>query len=118
VHRDIAPTDGCDGQAVQHAEEKKLAGATEFVVKDFDSARSGDAVLVPRVGVMTHWDPARGSMHGTQYDYDTHVPLLFWGPGFRAETDARATTPYDLAPTLAALLGVELKDAVGHSRLD
>ena len=27
-----------------------------------------------------------------------------------------AATPYDLAPTLAALLGIELKDAVGKDR--
>jgi hypothetical protein len=91
--------------------------ATEFVVNDFDPARSGDAILVPRYGVMTHWDPARGSMHGTQYDYDTHVPLLFWGAPFKAETVTRDAAPYDLAPTLGALLGVELKDAIGKSRL-
>jgi hypothetical protein len=91
--------------------------ATEFVVNDFDPARSGDAVLVPRFGVMTHWDPARGAMHGTHYDYDTHVPLLFWGGAFRAETASGESTPYDLAPTLAALLGVPLPDAAGRARL-
>jgi predicted AlkP superfamily pyrophosphatase or phosphodiesterase len=90
---------------------------TEFVVNDFDPERSGDAVFVPRYGVMTHWDPARGAMHGSHYDYDTHVPLLFWGGPFRAETVSAPSTPYDLAPTLGALLGVELKDAVGRSRL-
>jgi hypothetical protein len=88
--------------------------ATEFVVNDFDPERSGDAVLIPRYGVMTHWDPARGSMHGSHYDYDTHVPLLFWGGPFRPETARDTATPYDLAPTIAALLGVEIKDAVGH----
>lgn len=91
--------------------------ATEFVVNDFDPARSGDAILVPRYGVMTHWDPARGAMHGTHYDYDTHVPLLFWGGTFHAGTVSREATPYDLAPTLAELLGVPLPDAVGRSRL-
>jgi arylsulfatase A-like enzyme len=91
--------------------------ATEFVLNDFDPARSGDAILVPRYGVMTHWDPARGAMHGTHYDYDTHVPLLFWGGAFRAGTVAEPATPYDLAPTLAALLGVRLPDATGRARL-
>jgi predicted AlkP superfamily pyrophosphatase or phosphodiesterase len=91
--------------------------ATEFVVNDFDPTRSGDAIFVPRFGVMTHWDPARGAMHGSHYDYDTHVPLVFWGGPFRPATLTRETTPYDLAPTLAALLGVELEDAVGRSRL-
>lgn len=90
---------------------------TEFVVNDFDPERSGDAVIVPRRGVMTHWDPARGSMHGSHYEYDTHVPLLFWGGPFRAETVRTEAAPYDLAPTLAALLGVELKDAMGRDLL-
>jgi predicted AlkP superfamily pyrophosphatase or phosphodiesterase len=90
---------------------------TEFVENDFDPARSGDAFFVPRHGVMTHWDPARGVMHGSHYDYDTHVPLLFWGGPFKAETVSAAATPYDLAPTVGAVLGVELKDATGTSRL-
>jgi arylsulfatase A-like enzyme len=91
--------------------------ATEFVVNDFDPERSGDAIFVPRYGVMTHWDPARGAMHGTHFDYDTHVPLLFRGARFRPETVATDATPYDLAPTLGAVLGVDLKDATGKSRL-
>jgi hypothetical protein len=44
-------------------------------------------------------------------------PLLFWGGPFRAETVWTEATPYDLAPTLGALLGVELKDAVGRDRM-
>lgn len=90
---------------------------TEFAENDFDPERSGDAFFVPRYGVMTHWDPARGVMHGSQYDYDTHVPLLFWGGPFKAETVTASATPYDLAPTLGAILGVELEDATGKSRL-
>jgi hypothetical protein len=90
---------------------------TEFVRNDFDPERSGDAVLVPRPGVMTHWDPARGTMHGSIYEYDTHVPLIFWGGPFRAGVSSADATPYDLAPTLAELLSVKLPDAIGHSRL-
>ena len=101
----------------EHEAWPKDAPATEFVRNDFDPERSGDAIFVPRYGVMTHWDPARGAMHGTQYDYDTHVPLLFWGAAFRPETVTADATPYDLAPTLGAILGVRLPDAVGHDRL-
>jgi predicted AlkP superfamily pyrophosphatase or phosphodiesterase len=91
--------------------------ATEFVKNDFDAERSGDAVLVPRRGVMMHWDPGRGAMHGTHHDYDTHVPLLFWGGAFRKQLSETPATPYDLAPTLAQLLRVTLDDASGRSRL-
>jgi arylsulfatase A-like enzyme len=91
--------------------------ATEFARNDFDSERSGDAFLVPRPGVIMHWDPARGSGHGSHYDYDTHVPLIFWGAAFRPAESPEDTTPYDLAPTVADLLGIALPDAVGRSRV-
>ena len=91
--------------------------AVEYALNDFDAERSGDAFLVPRPYVLMHWDPARGSGHGSHYDYDTNVPLVFWGGPFRAGEKASHSTPYDLAPTLARLLGVKLPDAVGTDRL-
>jgi len=91
--------------------------ATEFARNDFDAERSGDAFLVPRPGVLMHWDPGRGSHHGSHHAYDTHVPLVFWGTPFPAGRKDRETTPYDLAPTLAGLLGVALPDATGKSLL-
>ena len=92
--------------------------ATEFARNDFDAERSGDVFLVPRPGVLMHWDPGRGSHHGSHHDYDTRVPLVFWGEPFPAGRRERATTPYDLAPTLAELLGLRLPDATGRSLLD
>jgi predicted AlkP superfamily pyrophosphatase or phosphodiesterase len=45
-------------------------------------------------------------MHGAPHDHDTHVPVLFYGPAFRAgRYDVHART-VDIAPTLAAVLGV------------
>jgi predicted AlkP superfamily pyrophosphatase or phosphodiesterase len=45
--------------------------------------------------------------HGSPYDYDRHVPLLFMGPGVPpGASDVEART-VDLAPTLAALCRVE-----------
>ncbi|MEO8584946.1 MAG: alkaline phosphatase family protein [Acidobacteriota bacterium] len=83
-----------------------------FVRNDFDRERSGDAFVIPRYGVMNSYNPGRGAMHGTQYEYDIHVPLVFWGPVKAGASDA-ATTPYDLAPTVGRWLGVALPDATG-----
>ena len=83
-----------------------------FVKNDFDVQRSGDVILVPRFGVQTTYNPGRGAMHGTQYEYDIHVPLVFWGAVKAGASDA-ASTPYDLAPTVGGWLGVALPDAVG-----
>lgn len=83
-----------------------------FVANDLDRERSGDAFVVPRKGVMSSYNAGRGAMHGTHYEYDIHVPLVFWGAVKPGASDA-PVTPYDLAPTLGAWLGVTLPDAVG-----
>ena len=86
-----------------------------FVRNDFDKERSGDAFVIPRTGVMSTYNPGRGAMHGTHFEYDIHVPLVFWG-AVKAGGSDEAATPYDLAPTLGAWLGVALPDAVGKAR--
>jgi len=87
-----------------------------FALNDFDRERSGEAFLFPRSGVLMHWDPGRGTGHGSHHDYDTHVPLVFWGGDFKPGYSAAETTPYDLAPTLADYFGISLPDGVGESR--
>jgi arylsulfatase A-like enzyme len=87
---------------------------TEFVRNDFDPERSGDAMLIPRPGVLSHWDPGRGSGHGSLYEPDIHVPLIFLGGAVAAGRSSTACTPYDLAPTLAAKLGLTLPGATGR----
>ena len=91
--------------------------AVEFARNSFDPARSGDAMLIPREGVLMGWDPARGTTHGSHFEGDIHVPLIFWGAGIPKKVSAVPSTPYDLAPTLGALLGVKLPDAVGRPLL-
>lgn len=91
-------------------------GDADFAREDFFAGRSGDAVLIPRDRVLMHWDPIRGSGHGSQYESNIHVPLVFWGGGIRAGASDVPSTPYDLAPTLGQLLGVPLPGAVGTAR--
>jgi len=62
---------------------------------------------------------AVGSSHGTDhaspYNYDTHVPLAFYGLPFRAGTYRSSVEPVDLAPTLASLLGINAPThSIGH----
>ncbi|MFI5180523.1 MAG: alkaline phosphatase family protein [Thermoanaerobaculia bacterium] len=99
----------------QKASWPKDSPALEFVRNDFDPVRSGDAILVPRPGMLTISDPGRGSMHGTHHEADTHVPLVFWGGPATAGVSRSATTPYDLAPTVGAWLGVTLPEATGRA---
>jgi predicted AlkP superfamily pyrophosphatase or phosphodiesterase len=48
----------------------------------------------------------RGTDHASPYNYDTHVPLAFYGTAFQPGTYRTHAEPVDLAPTLASLLGI------------
>jgi arylsulfatase A-like enzyme len=45
--------------------------------------------------------------HGSPYDYDSWVPLIFWGPWFTPGHYTERVRTVDLAPTLAAVAGVK-----------
>lgn len=75
------------------------------VAEGFHAQRNGNLVVVPQPfyfvgeGVTT--------THGSPYGYDTHVPVIFYGAGVAAGTHHTASSPADIAPTLAALLKLE-----------
>lgn len=50
--------------------------------------------------------------HGSPYYYDRHVPLVFMGPGVSPGTSGDRARTVDLAPTLAALLGLPAPDGL------
>ena len=50
-----------------------------------------------------------GIGHGTAYDYDRHVPVVFMGPGIRPGSYTMPAGPEDIAPTLALILGLPLQ---------
>jgi type I phosphodiesterase/nucleotide pyrophosphatase len=49
---------------------------------------------------------ATSAEHGTPYDNDAHVPVIFYGAGIRTGRVAERALVADMAPTLASLLGV------------
>lgn len=76
---------------------------------------------VPDIALMVTADPyvvlTNGSedTHGTPYDYDAHVPLLFYGYPFRPGKYGGFVRVVDMAPTLAKVLGVPpLEPLDGH----
>ncbi|MEP6999160.1 MAG: alkaline phosphatase family protein [bacterium] len=52
------------------------------------------------------------AFHGSPHDYDTHVPLIFYGAGVQPGRRAEFVRTVDLAPTLAALAGVRPQGVV------
>jgi predicted AlkP superfamily pyrophosphatase or phosphodiesterase len=48
-----------------------------------------------------------GTGHGTAYDYDRHVPIVFMALDVKPGSYAEPCGPEDIAPTLAKMLGVD-----------
>lgn len=46
-----------------------------------------------------------GSTHGSPYEYDTHIPVLFWRNGIQPRKISRPIFSADVAPTLATIAG-------------
>ncbi len=58
---------------------------------------------------------ANSTGHGTTNAADVQVPIVFWMPGLPAGRNARVIRTIDIAPTLAAWLGVRPTEAVEGS---
>ena len=81
--------------------------------------RSGDILFVysPAVFKDTEWNRT-GTDHGSGYNYDTHVPLLFFGKGIKNGQTFQRTEITDIAPTISALLGISFPNASTGNVLD
>lgn len=66
------------------------------------------ASAIELVVTLTPLSTWRGNIasHGSPYDYDSHVPLIFSGAGVRPGRFGEFVRTVDLAPTLAQLAGV------------
>lgn len=81
----------------------------------FYAARSSDLFIVPQ----PYWVfETKGTSHGTPFHYDSHVPVIFMGPGIRPGKYARRAAVNDIAPTLAALLEIEAPSGSAGRVLD
>jgi hypothetical protein len=88
-----------------------LRGATSItdpierrVQHGFYPSRSGDVVLIAEP--FKYLGDTITATHGSAYSYDTNVPTIIMGQGVIAGRYLEPATPADIAPTLAALLGI------------
>ena len=82
---------------------------TRSILRNFHPKRSGDIYMVfePNVFINEFDGLLVASTHGSPWRYDTFVPVIFAGTGLPALKVSRSVTPYDIAPTLAAYIGVK-----------
>lgn len=82
----------------------------DAVLANFHHDRSGDIYVV----FEPHWFIADfdgltvASAHGSPWTYDSHVPIIFAGPGIAPQRIARRVETVDVAPTIATYLGTKL----------
>lgn len=105
---------GVDGLAGAYVPDAKGTPFDAQFRRSYDPGRSGDLFLIMAENILLGDDPP-GTSHGTPWDYDARVPLVFWGRGVpAARVDAPAAT-VDLAPTLGRLLGLDYPPGEGAS---
>ena len=52
------------------------------------------------------WTTLLVASHGSPYDYDSHVPLIFYGSAFKPGRYGELVRTVDIGPTLARVIGV------------
>ncbi|SDB54207.1 Predicted pyrophosphatase or phosphodiesterase, AlkP superfamily [Flavobacteriaceae bacterium MAR_2010_188] len=88
-------------------------GIEMLIQNGFDQKRSGDVIYAYDPGFLSY--PTTGSSHGSSFNYDTHVPLIFYGKGIKRGYTYSRTEVIDIAPTMSALLGISFPNtSVGN----
>lgn len=76
----------------------------------YRAGRSGDFVVILKKDVTPIADTTHSvATHGSAWDYDRRVPILFWRPGVNARTIEHSADTVDIMPTLASEIGLPLK---------
>jgi hypothetical protein len=88
----------------------------DMFARAYFPGRTAQLLVVPHEGeFVTRPDSNVTFMHGSPWEYDVAIPILFAGPGVKAGTYATPAVQQDVAPTLAAALGTNMPPtATGH----
>ena len=83
--------------------------------------RSGDFFVVLKRDITPIADTSSHvATHGSPWDYDRRVPILFWRPGASGATIEHSAETTDIMPTLASMIGVPVQPGSvdGHCLAD
>ncbi len=88
--------------------EKLTAHRTSanLILNGFNPARSGDIAFELQPGYL-YSSGGDATTHGAIYNYDTHVPLIFYGWHVPKQTVNKPVYIVDIAPTIADLLKIQ-----------
>ena len=79
----------------------------------YDPQRSGDLLLLLKPRITPIIDPTKGyvATHGSPWDTDRRVPILFWRKGMRHFEQPLGVETVDILPSLAALIALPVPKA-------
>jgi hypothetical protein len=80
-----------------------------FFQASFFQGRSADVITLLKQYTYMDDRYLGGTGHGTPYEYDRHVPVVFMGTAIRPGRDEADAGPEDIAPTLAQILGLDYR---------
>ncbi len=90
------------------------SGPESFLKNGFNPTRSGDVAYLADYGYLQSayspkepWRYQKGTSHGSHYDYDTHVPLLWWGWKTPISQNNSPVVIPDIAPTVCKALHIQ-----------
>jgi predicted AlkP superfamily pyrophosphatase or phosphodiesterase len=81
-----------------------------MVINGYNARRSGSIQIITEPGWYSGSAPT-GTTHGSWNPYDSHIPLLWYGYGITPGQTYRTVNMTDIAPTLAALLRIQMPNA-------
>ncbi|MBD1397248.1 alkaline phosphatase family protein [Pontibacter sp. JH31] len=75
----------------------------------YNAQRSGDVIVVLQPGWFEGYGngPQKGTTHGSYSNYDTHVPLVWYGWKVKPGESSAETAVSDIAPTIASWLYIQ-----------
>lgn len=86
----------------------------EMLNNGYNPRRNGDIQMILFPDYIEAFS-ATGTTHGLWNPYDAHIPLLLYGWGIKKGKLNRETSMTDIAPTIAALLHIQMPSGcVGH----
>lgn len=78
----------------------------KMMINGYNAQRSGDLQFTFKSG---YFDGSKkGTTHGLWNPYDAHIPCVFFGWGVRPGKTHRETYMTDIAPTIAAMLHIQM----------
>jgi predicted AlkP superfamily pyrophosphatase or phosphodiesterase len=85
-----------------------VGGVVGRVRRSFLAKRSGDIYVLQKPYYLfgSGFDSPTGTTHGTHYDYDTHVPLMFMGCGIGCAVRTERVSPLIVTSVFARAIGV------------